>query len=89
MTIVGHTHHWSLFKQLFTLAWEVISHSLYSPDLAPSYYSLLRALQNYLHGTTYSDDNVVMADKNQKLYERGIMKLTERWQKFPVENVWT
>ena len=57
-------------------------------DLAPSDYYLFRSLQNSLNVKTFNDDEAVtyhlvqfFADKNQKFYELGIMKLPERWQK--------
>ena len=60
----------------------------YSPDLAPSDYYLFRSLQNSLNGKTFNDDEAVklnlvqfFADKDQKFYERGIMKLREWRQK--------
>lgn len=74
-------------QKLLRLGWEVMSHPPYSPDLAPSDYHLFRSLQNSLDGKTFNDDDAVkshlvqfFADKNQKFYERGIMKLPERWQ---------
>ena len=75
-------------QKLLKLSWEVMLHLPYSPDLAPSDYYLFRSLQNSLNGKTFNDDEAVkshlvqsFADKDQKFYERGIMKLTERWQK--------
>ena len=63
-------------------------HPPYSPDLAPSDYYLFRSLQKSLNGKTFNDDEAVkshmvqfFANKDQKFYERGIMKLPERWQK--------
>ena len=60
-------------------------HSPYSLDIAPSDYHLFRPLQNSLNGKTFNDDEAVksdlvqfFADKDQKFYERGIMKLPER-----------
>ena len=57
----------------------------YSADLAPSDYYLFRSLQNSLNGKTFNDGEAVkshlvklFADKEQKFYERGIMKLPER-----------
>ena len=62
-------------------------HSPYSPDLAPSDYYLFQSLQNSLNGKTFNDDESVKShlvqfftDKDQKFYERGIMKLPERWK---------
>ena len=68
-------------------------HPPYSPDLAPSDYYLFRSLQNTLNSKTSNDDEAVkshldkfFADKDQKFYERGIMKLSERWQKVIEQN---
>ena len=74
-------------QKLLRFGWEVMLHLPYSPDLAPSDYYLFRSLQNSLNGKTSNDDEAVkshlvqfFADKDEKFYERGIMKLPERWQ---------
>ncbi|KAG5311089.1 SETMR methyltransferase, partial [Acromyrmex insinuator] len=58
------------------------------PDLAPSDYYLFRSLQNSLDGKTLVDKRAAenhlkkfFADKQQKFYMDGIMKLPEKWQK--------
>ena len=63
-------------------------HPPYSPDLAPLDYYLFRPLQNSLNGKTFNDDEAVKShlvqffvDNDQNFYERGIMKLPEKWQK--------
>ena len=63
-------------------------HPQYSPNLALLDYYLFRSLQNSLNGETFNDDEAVkshlvqfFADKDQKFYEREIVKLPERWQK--------
>ena len=68
-------------------------HLPYSPDLAPSDYYLFRSLQNSLNSKTFNADKDVkshllqfFADKNQKLYEHGIMKLPGQWQKVIEQN---
>ena len=68
-------------------------HPRYNPDLALSDYYLFRSLQNSLNGKTFNDDGAVkshlvqfFADKDQKFYESGIMKLSERWQKVIEQN---
>ena len=70
-----------------------MKHPPYGSDLAPSDYYLFRSLQNSLNGKTFDDDEAVkshlvqfFADKDQKFYERGIMKLPEIWQKFIEQN---
>ena len=74
--------------KLLELGWEVMPHPLYSPDLAPSDYHLLRSLQKNLKGKTFDSNEVIkneliqfFASKNQTFYKSGIMKLTTRWQK--------
>ena len=73
-------------QKLLRPGWEVMLHPPYSPDLAPSDYYLFRFLQNSLNGKIFNDEEVVkshlvqfFADKDQKFYERGIMKLPEIW----------
>ena len=80
-------------QKLLTIGWEVMLHPPYSPDLVPSDYYLFRSLQNFLNGKTFNDDEAVkshlvqlFADKDQKLYDRGIMKLPERWQNIIEQN---
>ena len=75
-------------KKLLDTGWEVMPHTPYSLDLAPSDYYLFRSLQNHLNGKIFDSNEAVkneliqfFASKNQTLYESGIMKLTERWQK--------
>ena len=80
-------------QKLLELGWDVLPHPPYSPDLAPSDFHLFRALQNSLHGIMFNSDEAVnqhlvqfFADKDRSFYERGIMKLTERWQKIIEQN---
>ena len=68
-------------------------HPPYNSDLAPSDYYLFRSLQDSLNGKTFNDDEALkshlvqfFADKDQKFYERGIMKLPERWKKVIEQN---
>ena len=80
-------------QKLLRLGWEVMLHPPYSLVLAPSDYYLFRSLQNSLNGKTFNDDGAVkshliqfFADKDEKFYERGIMKFPERWQKVIEQN---
>ncbi|GFW18878.1 mariner Mos1 transposase [Trichonephila clavipes] len=80
-------------QKLLELGWDVLPHSPYSPDLAPSDYFLFRSLRNSLNGKSFNNDDDVksyliqfFANKNQKFYERGIMMLPERWQKVIDQN---
>ena len=50
-------------------------------------------MQSSLNGKTFNNDEAVksylvqfFANKDQKFYERGIMKLLERWQKVIKQN---
>ena len=81
-------------KKLLELGWELMPHPPYSPDLAPSDYHLFRSLQNHFNGKAFDSIEAVeneliqfLASKNQTFYESGIMKLTERWQKFIIQIV--
>ncbi|KFM75697.1 Mariner Mos1 transposase, partial [Stegodyphus mimosarum] len=80
-------------QKLLVLGWDVLPHSPYSPDLAPSDYFLFRSLQNSLNCKNFNNDDDVksypiqfFANKNQKFYERRIMMLPERWQKVTDQN---
>ena len=75
---------WVTRQKLLRLGWEVMLHPPYSSDLAPSDYYLFRSMQYSLNGKTFNDDEAVkshlvkfFAHKEQKFYERGIMKLPE------------
>ena len=80
-------------QKLMDIGWELMLHPPYSPDLAPSDYHLFRSLDNSLRGKTFNDDDAVkshltqfLAEKDQTFYERGIFKLSERWQKVIEQN---
>ena len=75
-------------QKLLELGWDVLPHPPYSPDLAPSDFHMFHALQNSLRVITFASDEAVnqhlvqfFADNDRSFYERGIMKLNERWQK--------
>ncbi|GFU34488.1 mariner Mos1 transposase [Trichonephila clavipes] len=83
-------HHTNLVtrQKLLQLEWDTMPYPPYSPELAPSDYYLFRSLQNFLDGKTFTSNEEVknpldqfFACKDQKLYERGVMLLPERWQK--------
>ena len=74
-------------------SWEVLIHPPYSPDIAPSHYHLFESLQNSLNQKTFNslDDCKIhleqfLAEKAEQLWEDGIMKLPERWQKIVEQN---
>lgn len=80
-------------RKLIELGWDVLVHPPYSPDLAPSDFHLFRSLQNSLNGKNLTSLEACknhldqfFVDKSQKFYERGIMKLPERWQKVIEQN---
>ena len=70
-----------------------MSHPPCSLNLAPLDYRLFRSLQNFLNGKNFSNNNDLkshlgefFAVKDQKFYQRGIMKLPERLQKVIEQN---
>ena len=78
------THLWSRQK-LLELGWDVLSHPLYSLDLAPSDFHLFCSRQNFLNGKIFNNDDGVkshliqfFAGKNQKFYEHGIITVKAR-----------
>lgn len=70
-----------------TLAWEVLPHPPYSPDLAPSDFHLFRSLSNALRGVSFNNDGELQVwlaeffeSRPGDFYQRGIEKLVERWE---------
>ena len=70
-----------------------MSHPPYSPDFAPSDYHLIRSLRNFFNGKisviTKTSNRTWLrffAVKDQKFYQRGIVKLPERWKKVIEQN---
>ena len=68
-------------------------HPPYSPDLAPRDYHLFLAFQNFLSdkklGSREDCENRLLeffANKDQGLYERGIMKLPLKWRQIVAKN---
>ncbi len=45
-------------QKFLQLGWDILPHPPYSPDLAPSEYYLLRPLQNFLDGKTFTSNEV-------------------------------
>ena len=75
-------------QKLLQLGWEILTHLLYSPDIAPSDFYLFWSLQNSLNGKKFLslEDckrylGEFFAQKNKKFWEDGIMKLPEKWRK--------
>ena len=79
--------------KLLELGWEVMSHPPYSPDLAPLDYLLFRSLLNFLNGKNFSNNDDLkshLAEVFAVFWQRGIMKLPERWQNRSngMEDIW-
>ena len=80
-------------QKLLQLVWKVPIHPPYSPDSAPLDFHLFRSLQNSLNGKNFNslEDckrhlEQFFAQKDKKLWEDGIMKLPEKWQKVMEQN---
>lgn len=80
-------------QRLLKHGWEVLIHAQYLPDIAPLDFHLVQSLQNYFNGKTVNslEDHKrhlqqFFAQKLKKLWEDGIMKLPEKWQKTVEQN---
>jgi len=67
--------------------YELLLYPPYSPDLAPSDFSLFPLLNEYLSGTHFSSDNDVIASvevflqgQDELFYKTGVQKLQKRWK---------
>ncbi|PNF15750.1 hypothetical protein B7P43_G11659 [Cryptotermes secundus] len=70
------------------MGWEVLPHSSYSPDLAPSDYHLFGFVKDQLCGQHFETREAIQKAVRQCLlmagtefYRRGIFKLAERREK--------
>ena len=79
--------------KLLQLGWEVLIHSPYSPDIAPSNFHLFQSLQNSLNGKNFNslEDckrylEQFFAQLDKKFGEDGIMKLPKKQQKVLEQN---
>jgi len=82
-----HTAHLTI-NTILQLNWDVLEHSAYSPDLAPSDFHLFRPLKNALRGRRFAADDEVkeavqdwLRRQPQTFFSNGIKKLTDRWAK--------
>jgi len=80
-------------QKLLEFSWDVLPHSPYSLDIAPSDYHLFRSLQNSFNGLNFVSLKLLrnyldsfFAEKNQDFYERGIMELPKRWKSIVQNN---
>ena len=80
-------------QKLLQFGWGVLIHLPYSPDITPSDFHLFRQSQNFLHGKNFNslEDckrhlEKFFAQKDEKFWEDGTMKLPERWQKVVEQN---
>ena len=69
-------------QNLLQLGWDILIHLLYSPDMAPSDFHLIRSLQNSPNGKNFNslEDckrhlEQFFAQKDKKFWEDGIVKL--------------
>jgi histone-lysine N-methyltransferase SETMAR len=74
--------------KLRDLHYELLEHPPYSPDLAPSDFSLFPKLKLFLDGQRFSSNQVgiaaverYFADLTKNHYRDGIMALEHRWNK--------
>jgi histone-lysine N-methyltransferase SETMAR len=75
-------------EKLRDLHYELLKHPLYSPDLAPSDFSLFPKLKLFLAGQGFSSNQEAIAaaegyfgDLTKKHYRDGIMALKHHWNK--------
>ena len=73
---------------LESLKWEVLPHSPYSPDIAPSEYYLFRSMAHGLAAQQFFSYEDIekwldswIASKDEHFYRNGIRALPERWAK--------
>ncbi|KAG5321058.1 MOS1T transposase, partial [Pseudoatta argentina] len=71
-----------------TLKWEVLTHPLYSPDIAPSDFHLFRSMAHGLADRRFHSYEEAqkwidswIASKDMSFFRRGIHVLPERWSK--------
>ena len=74
-------------KKIENLGWEVLPHSAYSTDLAPSDYHLFRSMQHFYQEKSYTEVESIKKDldlyfssKPESFYKKGIQSLPERWE---------
>ncbi|PNF38656.1 hypothetical protein B7P43_G01208 [Cryptotermes secundus] len=75
-------------ETLRKLKWNLLTHPLYSPDLAPSDFYLFGRLKSDLQGMRFVDDDAIIQNvrewirhQPQDFFEKGIRMLPKRWKK--------
>jgi len=71
-------------KYLETLKWDVLLHSPYSPDIAPSDYWLFRRMQQVTDSLLSQKSKIsskIGSPPDESFFRDGIRKLPERWEK--------
>jgi transposase len=78
---------------LLKLKWDVLPHSSYSPDLAPSDYHLFGPMKRVLGGKSFRNNDEVIAavqswinEQPKIFFETGITKFPERWHMYMAVN---
>ncbi|OAD59371.1 Histone-lysine N-methyltransferase SETMAR, partial [Eufriesea mexicana] len=80
-------------QKLLELDWDVLPHPPYSSDLAPSDFHLFQSLQNSFNGKNFyslvkikNHIEKFFAEKPERFWKDGIIKLPERWRKVVEQN---
>ncbi|PNF28417.1 hypothetical protein B7P43_G16200 [Cryptotermes secundus] len=75
-------------ETLRKLKWNLLTHPLYSPNLAPSDFYLFRRLKSDLQGMRFEDDDAVIQTvwewiyrQPQAFFKKGIRMLPQCWKK--------
>ena len=75
-------------KVISSFGWTTISHSLYSPDLAPSDFHLFESLKENLRERHFSSDEEVktagrkcLKAKSVEFYNEGVCAVVKKWEK--------
>ncbi|KAG5321439.1 MOS1T transposase, partial [Pseudoatta argentina] len=79
---------WDQQGVIYYLKWEVLTHPLYSPDIAPSDFHLFRSMAHGLADRRFHSYEEAqkwidswIASKDMSFFRRGIHVLPERWEK--------
>ena len=74
--------------KLDELSFELLPQPPYSPDLAPTYYSIFADLKKMLQRKRFGSNEEMIAEteayfesKDESLYKKSIEKLEKRWNK--------